>query len=130
MDGILIHGCELLSSNRPRNQLLNEDILQETSGAEQVTNTDVDILADKIATRISAQPRWLKLRQAALYSSIGQKKLKSLAEKGEIVGYPDPETEKGVWVFDRLSIDKYRMKPWRKKEVISDELFKRIDRFL
>lgn len=57
-------------------------------------------------------PRWIKLVPAAKYSSIGQKRLKELARKpgGIIVGYPDPDSKRGDWIFDRESIDKYRIR--------------------
>ena len=52
--------------------------------------------------------RWLKLIPAAIYSSLGQHRLKELAKKGVIVGYPDPDSKRGDWIFDRESLDKYR----------------------
>lgn len=60
---------------------------------------------------LSFQPRWMKLKQAAAYSSIGEKRLKILAEDREIIGYPDPDSKRGDWIFDKDSIDKYRMRP-------------------
>jgi len=52
--------------------------------------------------------RWLSLKQAAEYSSIGQKRLILLARQGRIKGYQDPDTGRHNWIFDRLSIDAYR----------------------
>lgn len=76
-----------------------------------MTKTDLDILADKIANRLSVEVRWLKLKQAALYSGIGQKRLKTLAELGDIIGYQDPDSGRNDWIFDKESIDDYRMRP-------------------
>lgn len=53
-------------------------------------------------------PRWLKLKAAAAYSSLGRKRLKKLAQEGKIIGAPDPESGRGDWIFDRLSLDEYR----------------------
>ena len=53
-------------------------------------------------------PRWLRLRDAASYSAIGLHRLKSLARNGTINGFPDPDSGRGDWIFDRLSIDAYR----------------------
>jgi len=53
-------------------------------------------------------PRWLKLKDAALYSAIGEKRLLALAESGEINGFRDPDTVRNDWIFDRESIDSYR----------------------
>lgn len=53
-------------------------------------------------------PRWLKLNQAAEYSSIGQKRLMALAREGRIKGCQDPDSGRHDWIFDRLSIDEYR----------------------
>lgn len=57
---------------------------------------------------LSIQPRWLSLRDAAAYASLGQKRLKALAREGIIVGAPDPDDGRGGWIFDRLSLDGYR----------------------
>lgn len=53
-------------------------------------------------------PRWLKLKVAAEYSAIGQKRLIELAESGNIRGFQDPDSKRGDWIFDRFSLDKYR----------------------
>jgi hypothetical protein len=53
-------------------------------------------------------PRWLKLKSAAKYSAIGQKRLVQLAKDGVIVGFSDPDHGNHHWIFDRHSIDAYR----------------------
>jgi len=53
-------------------------------------------------------PRWLKLKQAAAWASIGKERLKQLAEEGHIKGFQDPDSKRGDWIFDRYSIDEYR----------------------
>lgn len=53
-------------------------------------------------------PRWLKLKTAAAYSAIGQKRLIELAESGNIRGFQDPDSRRKDWIFDRFSLDKYR----------------------
>lgn len=75
-----------------------------------MTETDLDILATKLASRMT-MPRWMKLVTAAHYSGYGQKKLKKLAKEGKIRGYQDPDSDRGDWVFDRESIDEYRLLP-------------------
>lgn len=52
--------------------------------------------------------RWMKVKQAAHYSSIGQNRLKRLAGDGIIKGFQDPDSKRGDWIFDRISIDDYR----------------------
>ena len=54
-------------------------------------------------------PRWLKLKEAARYSAIGKNRLKKLAQGGEIVGFSDPDSKRGDWIFDRQSLDQYRL---------------------
>jgi len=54
-------------------------------------------------------PRWLKTKDAVKYSSIGRDRLKMLATRGVIRGAPDPDNKRGDWVFDRFSIDQYRV---------------------
>ncbi len=56
----------------------------------------------------SILPRWLKLRDAALYSALGEKRLVALAEAGTLMGFQDPDSGRGDWVFDRCSLDAYR----------------------
>ena len=53
-------------------------------------------------------PRWLRLKEAARYSAIGRKRLVALALDGRIKGFQDPDSNRGDWIFDRLSIDAYR----------------------
>ena len=70
-------------------------------------------IADKIASELLpyfTSPRWLKLKQACQYSSIGKDRLKQLAEMGDIVGFQDPDSKRRDWIFDRLSLDAYRFR--------------------
>ena len=53
-------------------------------------------------------PRWMRLKEASWYSSIGQKRLKDIAEQGFIIGFKDEDSGRGVWIFDRYSLDAYR----------------------
>jgi hypothetical protein len=73
-----------------------------------MTGPELDILAAKIAERI-ASPRWMKLTAAVKYSSYSRAKLIELAERRDIVGYPDPDSNRGDWIFDKESIDEYRL---------------------
>jgi len=54
-------------------------------------------------------PRWLSLKMAAEYSQYGQKKLIELATARKIRGFQDSELKTGPWIFDKESIDTYRM---------------------
>ena len=85
-----------------------------------MTEKDLDILADKIAERILFQPRWLKLRQASQYSTIGIKRLKKLAEAGEV--YARQGNDRGDWIFDKESIDKYMLAPGKEHKARSEKL--------
>lgn len=73
-----------------------------------------EMVTSTIAT-IYEWPRWLRLKDAAKYSALGPDRLKKLAKSGDIVGFPDPEDGRGaakgdgVWIFDRQSIDDYRL---------------------
>ena len=53
--------------------------------------------------------RWLKLEPAAQHSSIGKARLKTLAIRKVIRGFKDPDSKRGDWIFDRESLDAYRM---------------------
>jgi len=56
-------------------------------------------------------PRWLKLKAACEYASMNDKRLVELAKAGVVRGYKDPDTKRGDWIFDRLSLDDYRESP-------------------
>lgn len=73
-----------------------------------MTDQDLDILAAKIAERITAK-RWMKLSAATMYSSYSRSKLLELAERKDIIGYQDPDSLRGDWIFDKESIDDYRL---------------------
>ena len=53
-------------------------------------------------------PRWLKIKEAVRYSAIGKDRLKQLAADGIIIGFNDPDSGRGDWIFDRHSLDHYR----------------------
>lgn len=58
--------------------------------------------------------RWLRLAQAREYSGLSERRLKELARGRLVVGFPDPDDRRGrvgegVWIFDRESLDAYRM---------------------
>jgi len=75
-----------------------------------LTNTDLDILAAKIAEKIQpVAPRWLKTAEAVKYSGFGKTKIKRLAMEGKIKGYPDPDSKRGDWYFDKESIDEHHL---------------------
>lgn len=61
-----------------------------------------------MANAASIQPRWLHLKDAAKYSSVGRKRLVVLARTGGVRGFQDPESKRGDWIFDRESLDAYR----------------------
>ena len=55
------------------------------------------------------EPRWLKLKDASKWSAIGQKRLVQLALDGVVTGFKDPDSGRSEWIFDRYSIDDYRL---------------------
>lgn len=64
---------------------------------------------------MSTSPRWLRAAQAVAYSALSKKRLVQLCLEGEIVGYQDAGDRrgpkgKGVWIFDRASIDAYHLR--------------------
>lgn len=72
-------------------------------------------------------PRWLKLRDACKYAAIGKLRLKSLAQAGEVAGHPDPDSARGDWIFDRLSLDRYRESQMGAVHVAALEIEKRFN---
>lgn len=52
--------------------------------------------------------RWMKLNTAARYAAIGKHRLIELSRAGVVRGFKDPDSRRGDWVFDRLSLDAYR----------------------
>ena len=59
-------------------------------------------------------PRWLKLKAAAEYSSIGKHRLKDPAAKGVIRGYPDPDSARGD---GDMAIQKPIQRPMSRKKL-------------
>ena len=85
---------------------------------------EIELLAEKIAEKIKPPGRWMSTSQAIEYSRIGKNRLKKLASEGKISGYQDVDNGRGDWIFDRCSIDKYRLSPLeasrsKKKQIIA-----------
>ena len=74
-----------------------------------MTSEEINMLADAICQKISLQPRWLKPIAASKYSSLGIARLKTLVASGKIIGFKDPESLRGDWIFDKVSIDEYML---------------------
>jgi len=72
-----------------------------------VTDQDLDILADKIASRLAIMPRWMNLKQAVMYSNIGKGRLIELTKEKTIKGFQDNSIKTRPWRFDKESIDMY-----------------------
>lgn len=77
-------------------------------------NSEINIhsLAAELSKHIpivAGWPRWMSLKMAAEYSQYGQKKLIELAASKKIRGFQDSELKTGPWIFDKESIDAYRM---------------------
>ena len=85
-----------------------------------MTEPELEILATMIADRM-ATPRWMKLTAAIKYSGYGRVKLLELAERKDIIGYQDPDSARGDWIFDKESIDAYRLSHFyaQKNKVVS-----------
>lgn len=102
LDGIYARINEILLEHE-KFELTEEDydhwdwVIKEIAG----------IVVQEILQHVSGA-RWLKLKPAAKYASMGTQKLKQLAKDGEIIGYPDPDSKRGDWIFDKRSIDSYR----------------------
>ena len=74
---------------------------------------DLNILATKIAERINnVSVRYMNLKQAAIYSGIGQKQLIKMVESGQIKGRKIKREKRADWSFDKESIDKFWHQPW------------------
>lgn len=73
-----------------------------------MTQQEIEIFAAEIAERITT-PRWMKLLAASKYSGYSRVQLKKLAKRKALIGYQDPDSKRGDWIFDKESIDEYRM---------------------
>jgi hypothetical protein len=63
------------------------------------------------------QPRWLKLTAASKYAAINVHRLKALATSGRLRGFRDPDSTRGDWIFDRDSLDSYRLSQYTLPEL-------------
>ena len=97
---------------------------------DNITEHDARVIAKMVTESILEsgvtfiKPRWVNVKDAASYSSLGIKKLKELAERGDIIGIKDNTTDKGIWRFDLESIDRFLLSqanvpnPERLKELL------------
>ena len=74
------------------------------------------------------QVRYMTLKQASIYSGIGQKKLIELAQKGLIRGKRREDISRGDWSFDKESIDRYWHKPFLERELTAQRILDRTRR--
>ena len=84
----------------------------------------------EILKQFTMHPRWLKLSAAAKYAGMNPKRLKKLADTGDIVGYRDSDTVRQDWIFDKESIDAYRLKPVQQFSVNNMKLLDDIERVI
>lgn len=73
------------------------------------TNNNITPDGGNYIFREGVIPRWLCLKDAISYSRIGRDRLKELAVSGAVRGFKDPDNKRGDWIFDRLSLDEYRL---------------------
>ena len=92
------------------------------------TEADLDLLIDLVVKKTTISPRWLKLGSATKYAAIHKDKLKRLAEDGYVIGYRDPTTTRGDWIFDKNSLDDYRL--GQSKEIEINETVSDLKRYL
>ena len=91
-----------------------------------LTPKQTEKIARQIVNEISSlSVRWMKLRFAAKYIGINKDRLIKLAKDGEVIGYPDPDNKRGDWIFDRDSLDRYRLDQRKEFENKVLELSKR-----
>ncbi|SRR6056297_919067 len=104
-----------------------------------LTPTDIEQIAEAVAGKIAdhlpagdTPRRWLHLDEAADYAGIGKKRLKTLADDPatEIIGYPDPDDGRRTWIFDKKSLDAYRLRPAREKNLIEKNILENIENIL
>lgn len=57
---------------------------------------------------IDNMKRWMTLKEAADYTSIGRNRLVVMARERRIKGFQDLDTKTNEWIFDRISLDAYR----------------------
>ncbi|WDP90477.1 MAG: hypothetical protein HUN04_12555 [Desulfobacter sp.] len=88
-------------------------------GALKLDETNIKLIAKEISEHLLFSknwPRWMKLKLAMEYSGYGRLQLLNLAIQKEIVGYQDPDSKRGDWVFDKNSIDEYRLSHFNNDE--------------
>lgn len=68
-------------------------------------------------------PRWMKLKQACRYASMGKESLLELVKSNKINGFQDKTLKTKQWIIDKESIDKYRTKQFFEAMVDSSDDF-------
>lgn len=72
--------------------------------------------------------RYMSLKQAVVYSGIGQKQLISLAQQGKIKGRKVMRVKRADWSFDKESIDAYWHSPFTEAPAQAKSVLDRIKR--
>lgn len=62
--------------------------------------------------------RWIGLKEASKYARIGKNRLINLAQAGIVTGGQDSDNKRGDWIFDRESIDRYRIEQAGKMQAL------------
>lgn len=75
-----------------------------------------------MSSHLTESKRWLKLKDAIKYSAIGRDRLKQLARNGVIIGFHDTDNARHDWIFDRLSIDSYRLTQYHLQSTITTQI--------
>ena len=94
--------------------------------SELIKDLKVEII--KTIKDSAVQVRYMTLKQASIYSGIGQKKLIELAQGGFILGKRRDDISRGDWSFDKESIDKYWHQPFGGRRVATQRVLDRIRR--
>lgn len=78
---------------------------------KELVDEIVDRLFKRLAPIVSENrdDRWVGLKRAAQYASLGEHELIRLAKNGDIVGFQDRRKKTRPWIFDRQSLDEFRM---------------------
>ncbi|MBI5843699.1 MAG: hypothetical protein HZB23_03415 [Deltaproteobacteria bacterium] len=71
-----------------------------------ITTADLEAAIVRVLA-LAAEPKWLRVREAARLYSLGEKRIVALIQAGAVRGYKSAEDGRGTWFVNTESLDQW-----------------------
>lgn len=106
---------------RYRDGLFKENNILLTAAEIEQIETLATLIAQELAPMLQER-KWIPLADAVHAYHIGEHRLKLLAKTGIIKGFKDPDSKRNDWIFQRESLDNYRLRQANQIPSIDEKL--------